>query len=156
VEPGRITRLDDAVRRAQSKQFAVPNAIPSSVFTPDSQHHENPSSPEPTTHHSHPLAAAPAMPVFTAIKAAVLPAPGAGPAFATVMAAVEAGLDEERRSRLSSWQKLVSMPLSRIGGPRVTIPLIMDGLDQPEPGARELIIAALHRLTTDPELALCE
>src|SRR5271168_4939320 len=60
---------NDAVRRAQSKQFAVPNAIPSSVFTPDSQHHENPSSTEPTTSHSHPLAAAPAMPVFTAIQA---------------------------------------------------------------------------------------
>jgi hypothetical protein len=38
VEPVGITRVNDAVRRAQSKQFAVPNAIPGSVFTPDSQH----------------------------------------------------------------------------------------------------------------------
>ncbi len=58
VEPGGITRVNDAVRRAQSKQFAVPNAIPGSVFTPDSQHQENPSSPEPTRHHSHAIAAA--------------------------------------------------------------------------------------------------
>ena len=58
VEPVGITRVNDAVRRAQSKQFAVPNAIPGSVFTPDSQHHETPSSPEPTRHHSHAVAAA--------------------------------------------------------------------------------------------------
>ena len=58
MEPGGITRVNDAVRRAQSKQFAVPNAIPGSVFTPDSQHQENPSSPEPTRHHSHAIAAA--------------------------------------------------------------------------------------------------
>jgi len=44
VQPGGITRVNDAVRRAQSKQFAVPNAIPGSVFTPDSQHQETPSS----------------------------------------------------------------------------------------------------------------
>lgn len=61
--------MNDAVRRAQSRQFVVPNATPSSVFTPDSQHEENPSSPGPTTHHSHRFAAAPAMPVFTDIKA---------------------------------------------------------------------------------------
>src|SRR5271166_1214533 len=59
VEPGRITRINHAVRRAQSKQFAVPNATPSSVFTPDSQHQENPSSPGPTIHHSHPLRGGP-------------------------------------------------------------------------------------------------
>ena len=53
-----ITPVNDAVRRAQSKQFAVPNAIPGSVFTPDSQHQETPSSPEPTRHHSHAIAAA--------------------------------------------------------------------------------------------------
>src|SRR6185312_17328154 len=47
VQPGGITPVNDAVRRAQSKQFAVPNAIPGSVFTPDSQHQETPSSPEP-------------------------------------------------------------------------------------------------------------
>lgn len=58
VEPGGITPVNDAVRRAQSKQFAVPNAIPGSVFTPDSQHQETPSSPEPTRHHSHAIAAA--------------------------------------------------------------------------------------------------
>ena len=58
VQPGGITPVNDAVRRAQSKQFAVPNAIPGSVFTPDSQHQETPSSPEPTRHHSHAIAAA--------------------------------------------------------------------------------------------------
>jgi len=58
MQPGGITPVNDAVRRAQSKQFAVPNAIPGSVFTPDSQHQETPSSPEPTRHHSHAIAAA--------------------------------------------------------------------------------------------------
>jgi hypothetical protein len=38
--------------------FAVPNAIPGPVFTADSQHQENPSSPEPTRHHSHAVAVA--------------------------------------------------------------------------------------------------
>jgi len=36
----------------------VPNAIPGPVFTADSQHQENPSSPEPTRHHSHAVAVA--------------------------------------------------------------------------------------------------
>lgn len=58
VQPGGITRVNDAVRRAQSKQFAVPNATPSSVFTSDSRHQETPSSAGATTHDSHSFAAA--------------------------------------------------------------------------------------------------
>ena len=54
----------------KANNFAVPNATPSSVFTSDSQHQENPSSAEPTIAPFSPRRGVqPAMPVFTAIKA---------------------------------------------------------------------------------------
>src|SRR6478735_12465947 len=53
VDPAGSPNQNDAVRRAQSKQFAVPNATPSSVFTSDSRHQETPSSAGATTHDSH-------------------------------------------------------------------------------------------------------
>ena len=39
------------------------------------------------------------------------------------------------------------LPLARCGGPGAQIHIIVDGLDQPQPGARDVILTALQRMT---------
>ncbi len=68
------------------------------------------------------------------------------PGFAEATASVKTELNDDDRKELDTWTLSVRMPLSRcrsIGRLRI----IVDGLDQPEPGAREVIVEALHQLT---------
>jgi tetratricopeptide (TPR) repeat protein len=71
---------------------------------------------------------------------------GDRPAFGTVSQQVDADLDDLQRTQLSTWQQKVVLPLARLH-PEVAIPIIIDGLDQPEPGAAELIAAAMTELS---------
>ena len=62
------------------------------------------------------------------------------------VAAVAAGLTDDDSRTLGSWDTTVRLPLARCTESG-RIHLIVDGLDQPEPGARELILAALQHMT---------
>lgn len=72
------------------------------------------------------------------------------PGFAAQIADAEAELEESQLHQLSLWKRLVEMPLARMVGPGVKIPIIVDGLDQPEEGARNQIIDVLSLLGKDP------
>ena len=68
------------------------------------------------------------------------------PAFAEATEALQRELTEEQRKVLDVWSLSIAMPLSRCrSAGRVRI--IVDGLDQPEPGARDAIVAAVQQLT---------
>jgi ATP/maltotriose-dependent transcriptional regulator MalT len=64
--------------------------------------------------------------------------------FAEQAAAVESALTDEERSSLDRWQVAVVRPLARCCAPGMKVHLIIDGLDQPDTGVRELILAALN------------
>ncbi|WAC92613.1 tetratricopeptide repeat protein [Mycobacterium sp. Aquia_213] len=68
------------------------------------------------------------------------------PEFAGATAAVAADLSPDDCKKLGAWDTSVLLPLARcIESGRIHV--IVDGLDQPEPGAREVILAALQHLT---------
>jgi hypothetical protein len=61
--------------------------------------------------------------------------------------AVPAGLTPQELKSLRLFDTAVRLPLVRCKRPGLTVPIIVDGLDQPRPGARELILDALQQLT---------
>jgi hypothetical protein len=76
------------------------------------------------------------------------------PGFDEAAAAAAAELTDEQLKTLGSWEISVMRPLARCRGSG-RVHLIVDGLDQPEPGAREVILAALQQLThTAPQAEL--
>jgi hypothetical protein len=74
------------------------------------------------------------------------------PGFEQAAAAVTAELTEEKLKTLGSWEISVMRPLARCRAAG-RVHLIVDGLDQPESGAREVILAALRQLTYDSPAA---
>jgi tetratricopeptide (TPR) repeat protein len=72
--------------------------------------------------------------------------------FADQAAAVAAALTEEERSSLDRWQVAVVRPLARCRTPGLKVNLIVDGIDQPDTGSRQLILTALNELTADGAL----
>lgn len=67
------------------------------------------------------------------------------PEFREALGAVAAGLADTDRTELGVWDTTVMMPLARCADGNIH--LIVDGLDQPEEGARALILAAVQQLT---------
>jgi hypothetical protein len=69
------------------------------------------------------------------------------PGFAEAAAAVRAGLTEDDLKALRLFDTAVRLPLARCKRAGLSVPIIVDGLDQPRPGAREVILEALRQLT---------
>jgi hypothetical protein len=69
------------------------------------------------------------------------------PGFSDAAKAVGAALSNEDLKQRSSWDTAVMLPLTRCRRPGMRVPIIIDGLDQPRPGARDVILAALQRMT---------
>ena len=69
------------------------------------------------------------------------------PEFHMQAAAVTDELTQEDLKTLDSWEISVMRPLARLKRPGVKVPIIVDGLDQPEQGAREVILSALKHIT---------
>jgi hypothetical protein len=72
------------------------------------------------------------------------------PGFREATAAVAADLTEDDLKTLRVFDTAVRLPLARCKRAGLTVPIIVDGLDQPRPGARKPILAALQQLTTAP------
>jgi hypothetical protein len=68
------------------------------------------------------------------------------PEFTSATAAIAAELTGDDLKSLDSWAISVTRPLSRCATSG-RIHVIVDGLDQPQPGARDVILAALQHLT---------
>jgi hypothetical protein len=68
------------------------------------------------------------------------------PGFADASSVAEA-LAQPDLNGLGVWDTKLLLPLTLVHRPGLTVPLIIDGLDQPEPGARDVILAALHHMT---------
>jgi hypothetical protein len=71
------------------------------------------------------------------------------PGFREAAVAANASLSEDNREMLGSFETAVTRPLAWLKKerPGLTVPVIVDGLDQPISGARELILDALRQLT---------
>ena len=67
--------------------------------------------------------------------------------FAQAAHEVGAALTEQDRRTLGSFDAAVRLPLARCHGPGARIHIVIDGLDKPQPGARELIGKAVAQLT---------
>jgi hypothetical protein len=76
------------------------------------------------------------------------------PGFREAAVAATASLSEDNREMLGSFETTVKRPLAWLKRerPGLTVPVIVDGLDQPTSGARDLILDALRQLTyTTPD-----
>lgn len=73
------------------------------------------------------------------------------PQYKQAKEAVTASMTDSDLASLGSWDTMVRLPLARCTESG-RIHMVVDGLDQPQPGARELILAALHDMTTTAEL----
>lgn len=71
------------------------------------------------------------------------------PGFGDAVDAVAAELTTEDIKERGVWETSVTMPLALVQRKGLHLSVIVDGLDQPEPGARELIVAAVQQIT-DP------
>lgn len=71
------------------------------------------------------------------------------PGFAEACVDVAASISEEDRKTQGLWAMAVKLPLAKCRRPGTTLRLIIDGLDQPAPGARGPILAALRDMA-DP------
>jgi hypothetical protein len=69
------------------------------------------------------------------------------PGFSNAAEAVAADTSEQDLTTLDSWDTAVMLPLTRCRRPGMRVNIVVDGLDQPRPGAREVILAALQRMT---------
>jgi hypothetical protein len=69
------------------------------------------------------------------------------PGFTEAAAAVAAELTPDDLKELRLFDTAVGLPLARCKRAGLSVPIVVDGLDQPRPGAREVILAALRQLT---------
>jgi hypothetical protein len=69
------------------------------------------------------------------------------PGFIEAAAAVAADLTEDDLKTLRVFDTAVGLPLARCKRAGLMVPIVVDGLDQPRPGAREVILAALRQMT---------
>jgi hypothetical protein len=69
------------------------------------------------------------------------------PGFTEAATAVAADLTPDDLKALRLFDTAVGLPLTRCKRAGLTVPIIVDGLDQPRPGAREVILEALRQLT---------
>ncbi len=69
------------------------------------------------------------------------------PGFTDASRAVNGALSNEDLKHHSSWDTTVILPLAQCRRPGMRVPIIIDGLDQPRPGAREVILSAVYRMT---------
>jgi hypothetical protein len=72
---------------------------------------------------------------------------GSVPGFSEAAKAVGAELSHDDLKRRNSWDTAVVLPLARCRRPGMRVQIIVDGLDQPRPGARDVILAALWHMT---------
>jgi hypothetical protein len=69
------------------------------------------------------------------------------PGFGQATQDVAAALTPADLKTLGSFDTAVRLPLVRCGGAGARIHIIVDGLDQPQPGARDVILTALQHVT---------
>jgi hypothetical protein len=69
------------------------------------------------------------------------------PGFSDAVKAVGADLSKDDLRQRSSWDTAVMLPLTRCRRPGMRVQIIVDGLDQPRRGARQVILAALQHMT---------
>lgn len=74
------------------------------------------------------------------------------PGFQQATEDVRASLTHSERRELNSFEVGVTRVLARCNGPGARIRLIIDGLDQPTPDARDIVLAAIQQMTENPEL----
>ena len=74
------------------------------------------------------------------------------PGFTEARSAVTAHSSSRDLQTLTSFDTTVRLPLARCWKPGLVVPVVIDGLDQPRPGSREIILAAIAELTTEPPL----